>query len=268
MKNALVYLTVAAICLVLQGAEASVLWWEGFNYSAGSLSGNDSWLGAASGLTVGNGNNLSYPGLQDLGGNALIVTSGAAGSMTVNFSGSPITSGSIYYSFLAQCTALPTANSYLTDLLPLGGSPNGSGDPLAVYVGQQVAGSQFKIGVRHQGIGTGATYATSPTLTLNAVNFFVVKYTFGSGGSVSLFINPTPASSEPAPSVSVGPGGTEAANLQTLGFKANSATTAGNWVFDTLRVGDTWDAVVVPEPSTLALAGLGLALVAWRRKHC
>jgi hypothetical protein len=255
--------------LTFQGAQAALFYSEGFNYPSGALSGNDSWLGGASGLTVGSAS-LSYPGLADLGGNNLLNSQGTSGSMTVNFSGTPITSGSVYYSFLAECTALPTANNYLTDLLPVGTTPNGGTDALAVYVGQQVAGSQFKIGVRHNGVGSGATYASTAALTLNTVNFFVVKYTFGSGGGVSLFINPTPGGSEPTADVTIAPGGTEAPNLQTVGFKVQGNTTTGNWIFDTLRVGDAWadvTPVAVPEPSALSLACVGLALFVWRRKR-
>ena len=267
MKKTCTYLGIGAVCLLVQSASASLLFEEGFNYPTGALSGNDSWSGAASGLKVGSAN-LTYSGLADAAnpGNDLTVTPGSAGSMTVAFTATAITSGSIYYSFLAECTALPTANSYLTDLLPTGGSPNGSGDPLSVYVGQQTAGSTFKIGVRHNGIGSGATYATSSLFTVGTVNLFVVKYTFGSGGTVSLFVNPATGGSEPTPDVTVGPGGTDAANLQLIGFKANSGTSAGTWAFDTLRVGDTWASVVVPEPSSTALAGLGVLMLGfWRR---
>lgn len=269
MKTICTYLTIGAACLLLQSAYATLLFEEGFNYPIGALGGNGAWLGGSTGLKVASGD-LTYPGLADAAnpGNELTDTQGTSGSMTVPFSAANLTSGSVYYSFLAECTTLPTANSYLTDLLPAGGSPNGSGDPLAVYVGQQVAGSTFKVGVRHQGIGSGATYATSGQFTVGTVNLFVVKYTFGSGGSVSLFVNPTAGGSEPTPDVTVGPGGTEAANLDLIGFKVNSGTSAGNWVFDTLRVGDAWASVtpLVPEPSSAALTGLGLlGLAFWRR---
>jgi hypothetical protein len=263
-----------ALCL-FQSAQATLFYTEGFNYTPGNLSGNDSWLGGSGQLQVGSAN-LTYSGLADAAnpGNDLLVNQGAAGSMTVNFNGSAITSGSIYYSFLAEATTLPTANSYLTDLLPTGGTPNGSGDPLAVYVGQQVAGSQFKIGVRHSGEGSGATYTSGSWAVLNQVNFFVVEYTFvgPSADTVSLFVNPTPGGSQPTADVTLSAAGTDAANLQAIGFKANSGTSAGNWTFDTLRVGDTWADVtpaVIPEPSAVALLGFGLlGLAVWRRVRC
>jgi hypothetical protein len=193
--------------------------------------------------------------------------------MTVNFTGTAISSGSVYYSFLAEATAFPTGNNYLTDLLPLGGSPNGGNDPLSVYVGQQVAGSQFKIGIRHSGEGSGATYATGPWAVLNQVNLFVVKYTFVAGtgnDTLSLYVNPTPGGSEPGtPDVSLTAAGTDAASLQTLGFKAQGNATTGNWIFDSLQIGDTWADVTpttVPEPSAVALLGFGVfGLAVWRR---
>jgi hypothetical protein len=268
MKKNLALMSVTSLLPLLQPLYAVELFEEGFNYPTGPLSGNGTWIGGSTGLTVGSAN-LTYSTLADAAnpGNDLVVTSGGtAGSMTINFAGTSITNGSVYYSFLAECTTLPTGNNYLTSMLPVGAAgPNGSSDPLAVYVGQQTAGSTFKIGVRHQGVGSGATYTSNAQLTLNTVNFFVVKYTFGSGGAVSLFVNPTPGATEPTPDVAIAAGGTEAANLQTLGFKAQSSTAAGNWLFDTLRVGTLWADVTpsVPEPQSLSLLS-GLVLVAWK----
>lgn len=258
---------------VVQGAHATLLFQDGFVYPTGNLGGttpqNGAWTGASANIQVGS-TSLTYPGLADLGLGDVAVTSGvAAGTTKANFTGTPITSGSIYYSFLAQCTVLPTANNYVTSLNASGGGPSGSADPLSVYVGQQVAGSQFKIGVRHTGIGTGATYASNPTLTLGSTHLFVVEYTWGSGGTVSLFIDPTPGGSQPVADVTVTGGGTEATDLQVVGFKAQSSAAAGNWIFDTVRIGDAWADVTpaaIPEPSAVALLGLGvLGLAFWRR---
>jgi hypothetical protein len=270
MKRHIQLLAIAVTLSLFQSAQATLFFTEGFNYPQGNLTLNGPWTGGST-IQVGSAN-LTYSGLADAPnpGNDLLVPSGTASSVTANFTGTPITSGSVYYSFLAEATALPTANSYLTDLLT-SGTPNGSGDPLSVYVGQQTAGSQFKIGIRHNGEGSGATYTSGSWAVLNQVNLFVVEYTFVPGSAndtVSLFVNPTPGGTQPTPDVTLSAAGTDAASLQEIGFKANSGTSAGTWLFDTLRVGDTWADVTpeVPEPSAVALLGFGvLSLAGWRR---
>ena len=270
------WLAAAAALSLLPCAHATLFFEEGFNYATGGLgtvgsSPNGPWTGGNANLAVTSGN-LTYPGLTDLGGNQLNVTSGvSAGTVAAPFNGSMVTSGTVYYSFLADCTALPTANNYITSLLT-SGTPNGSSDALAFYVGQQTAGSQFRVGVRHG--GSGATYTSGAWATLNTVNLFVVAYTFNpstSDDAVSLWVNPTPGGSMPTADVSfVQSGATDATGLQIVGFKAQSAATAGNWIFDDLRIGDTWGDVIpgsVPEPSSVALGGLSLLGVLMARRN-
>jgi hypothetical protein len=253
-------------CLLLQSASAQLLFSDGFNYTAGTpLHGNDGWTLGGVALTITNAN-LTYPNLADLAGNALSVTQGSASSTINNFNATPVTGGTVYFSFVLAPTALPTANLELAALLASGSTgPSGSADPLGVYVGLQAAG-QYKIGVRHG--GGGATYASNTGMTLFSTNFFVVAYTFNpstTDDSVSLWVNPTPGGSMPAADVTViaNSGTVDAANLQVLGLKANSGATAGNWVFDTLRIGDTWADVTptVPEPSSILLAGAGIGMM-------
>ena len=277
MRKTPIYLIIGALCLLFQSAYANLLLEDGFNYPTGSLGGatpaNGPWTGGSANILV-TSPSLTYSGLADTAnpGNAVTVTAAAGGTTKANFTGTAVTSGSIFYSFLAECTLLPTANNYLTALDASGGAPGGSSDPLSVYVGQSVAGSAFRIGVRHQGNGSGATYTTNNTsFVLNKVNLFVVEYTFNPAtgdDAVSLFVNPTPGGNQPVADVTVS-GGTDAANLQVVGLKANSGNTAGTWIFDTVRIGDSWADVMpaaTPEPSTCALAGLALAgLAVWRR---
>jgi hypothetical protein len=261
---------IGASCLFLQSANATMLFSDGFDYTAGNgLSGSGGWLGGgATALSINSGN-LTYPGLADTSpsGNNLKLTSGLTASTDyTNFNGSAVTSGTIYFSFLLSPTALPTANQELMDLLPAGSTGlAGSSAPLGIYVGQQTANVQYKIGVRH-GL-SGATYATGGWATLNSTNLIVAAYTFNDGAAndtVSLWVNPTPGGSQPTADVSFGNALlADAANLQVLGIKAQSpAVTQGNWLFDAFRVGDAWaDVVPIPEPSTFALAGAGLGLM-------
>lgn len=260
-------LAAVASCLLLQSASATLLFSDGFNYTAGTtLKGNDGWTLGSSPLSITNAN-LTYPNLTDLGGNALSVTQGSASSTINNFNPTAVSAGTVYFSFVLAPTVLPTANTEVAALLASGATgPSGSADPLGIYVGQQTAGVQYKIGVRHG--GSGATYATNAGMTLGSTNFFVVAYTFNpstTDDSVSLWVNPTPGGSQPAADVTViaNSGTVDAANLQVVGLKANTGTGAGNWVWDTLRIGDTWADVTptVPEPSTFVLAGAGLGIM-------
>jgi hypothetical protein len=206
-----------------------------------------------------------------LGGNDLTITSGVtAGGPWVNFNGTPVTSGTVYFSFLLQATTLPTGNNELMDLLPSGATGlAGSTAPLAIYVGQQTLGSTYKIGVRH-GL-SGATYATSAATTLGTTNLIVVGYTFVTGAGndiVSLWLNPGSLGAGAPPTADVSFSNAalaDAANLQVLAAKAQSNAAQGNWNLDSFVVADTWaDATaytVVPEPSTWALVGSGLLMM-------
>lgn len=270
-KSVAVTLAVTFICALASSSYGTLLFEEGFNYTAGNgLSTSGGWLGGGATVLTINSGNLTYPNLADTSpsGNDLKLTSGVSASTDyTNFSGTAVTGGTVYFSFLLTPTALPTANQEVADLLPSGSTGLlGSTAPLGIYVGQQTAGVQYKIGVRH-GL-SGATYASNSSLTLNSTNFMVVAYTFNPStgdDTVSLWINPTPGGSPPTADVSFGnPLLTDAVNLQVVGIKAQSAATQGNWIFDAFRIGDTWGDVTpttVPEPSTFALMGVGLGLM-------
>jgi hypothetical protein len=268
-----VALVAGATCLFVQSAHATLLFQEGFNYTAASnLSGNGGWTGgSATNLQIGT-SDLTYPGLLDLGGNSLVVLNAKSTLDSNVFSGGPVTSGNLYYSFVINGTTAATNNSYMTGLDPVGGSLTGSSDALAIYYGTSTAGN-YRIGVRTTSGGSGAAYA-STALALGTTYFIVAEYTFNANhqDSISLFLDPTPGGTQPATPDAVQTQLTASVigNIGDVAFKAQGVA-YGQWTVNDLNIGTTWAdvtpaATVVPEPSTLALFGLGvLGLVFARR---
>lgn len=264
-------------CLLSLNTQATSLLQDGFNYTASDNLGYGSttppWTATASAtanMSIGNGN-LSYSGLNNLGGNDLLLNAGAAaGSPAYSSLSSQITSGTLYFSFLIECTALPTsANTYLAGLTPsshLG--PNGnSSDAIDVYVRNLSTG--WQLGVRTTGVS--ASYETTQ-LDLNTVYFAVYKYTFGAttsdASTAQLFLSPTPGSSEPVSATVTISGTSTLPDISAFGFKAQTSTAIGNYIFDNILVGTTWADVtpIIPEPTTFALAGLGILGFAFSRR--
>lgn len=264
-------LSIGAICLLLQSTHATLLFSEGFNYTPGNNLGGSvnpgnstAWTGGSPTLAIGS-TTLSYPGLTGLPGNDLVYTPNGTSSSTSINTYSAVTSGSIYYSFLIDCTTLPTANNYITSLNGGTSVPSGSGDALAFYVG--ASGTGWKIGVRTTGGGSGANYAGT-TLQLNTTYLVVGELTLGSSSTASLFLNPIAGDSQPASANATQSTTTAITSIDDVGFKAQTATSAGDFMIGNLNIATTWDEVTVPEPSFFALAGVGaLALARFRRQR-
>jgi hypothetical protein len=163
-----------------------------------------------------------------------------------------------------ECTALPTANTYLTALTPASKpGPNGNTtDAIDFYA--RNSGTGWQVGVRTTGVS--ASFA-SPVLAINTTYLVVLEYTFG--GTAQLYLNPVAGDPQPGANVTLTPSA-YVTDVSDVGFKAQTATTIGSYVFDNMMVGTSWSDVTpinaVPEPGTLALAGLGaLGLVFARR---
>ena len=261
---------VAAACRAVPSARAVVLFNDGFNYAVGGLNATDvspagasgnAWSSGSSHITVVN-NNLTYSGLQDLGGNAVQDVWGVSAGSVVN-TYTAQTSGSVFYSFLLNCSVAPSVNTYLTALNPGTGAPNGSSDALQIDIGPGGTGG-FVVGLRTAGA---AITSASTVLSLDTTYLVVAEYTFGGLGSASLFLDPVAGGSQPTADVTLAGNGT-VTSLADLGFKAQTTTAAGTSLLDDVRVGTSWTDVTplsaTPEPSTLALTGLGLLGLAAR----
>ena len=261
MKKSYLLASLALASISTLSANASLLYSDGFNYTAGDQLGAGSttppWTGTPNANSAITNLNLTYTGLTDLGGNSLALVSGASqGAPESATLSSAQTSGSIYYSFLIDCTALPTANTYLTALTPASKpGPNGNTtDAIDFYARNSGAGWQ----VGERTTGSSATFG-GPVLSLNTTYMVVLEYTFN--GTAQLFFNPDATAAQPgSATVSLTPTA-YVTDVSDVGFKAQTATTIGNFVFDDMRVGTTWadvtSPVASPEPGTMALAGLG-----------
>lgn len=228
--------------LLLRNANATLWFEDGITNTVGNnLGAAAPYSGSSSQIKIADGN-LTYPNLADLGGHEFSIAGTSASSTYRSITSSAITSGSVYFSFLLQCTNLPgTTARYLMALNPTA-AIGGSSDSLNIDA--KASGAGYVLGISKN--GAGITYAASPTvLSLNTTNLIVVKYTFnsGTGDDVNtLYINPTPGSLESgATNEASVTGGTDASGLQYIGWKSQSGSSGGGgWVFDTLRAASTW----------------------------
>jgi len=228
--------------LLLQNAGAAVWFADGITGAVGSDLGSAAPYNTPVTQIKIVAGNLSYPNLANPtpNGNEFTISGASASSTFCQFNSSAITGGTVYYSFLAQCTTQPSvAGNYVTDLHTTG--TIGSSDPADIYV--KASGAGFAMGVRKNGGST--TYASPSTvLSLNTTYLVVLKYTFNpSAGddTVTLYINPTPGGLESGATAEITvTGNTDATGLQYTGWKSQSSATGGAWFFDAVRWASTW----------------------------
>jgi hypothetical protein len=258
-------IAVGACALIIQNAQATLLFSEAFNYNPGVLGGkvnpgnSIAWSSGSANLTIVSGN-LTYAGLADQGGNELQIINGvSAGSIYNTFVNQ--TSGQIYYSFLFNPTAVDSANNYFTAMNPGTGAPNGSSDAIDAYY---YASGKIEMRAAAQS----ATAGTGAALTLGTT-YLIVEEIDLTAKTASLWINPDSSTfGGIAPAATASLSGLTATAIDDVGFKAQS-TAGGPYLVDNLLIGTTWADVTpaaVPEPSTFALAGLGMIGLVFARR--
>jgi len=247
--------------LLVQSANATLLFSEGFGYTSGTgLPGSinpgnsTAWgNGNSAALSIGSGN-LTYSGLQDLGGNDLVINNGTASSSINTYANQ--TAGQVYYSFLFNPTAVDSANNFITALNPGTASPNGGSDAIDAYY---YADGHIRIRANAQSASAG----TGPVLTLGTT-YLVVEEIDLTAKTASLWVDPDSSTfGGTAPTATATLSGITATAVDNVGFKAQSAA-GGPYSIDNVLIGTTWADVTpaaVPEPSTFALAGAGLGIM-------
>ncbi len=223
--------------------QGQIIFSEDFNQSNGS---SITWTSDCSGsdITVTTPG-LSYPGYigSGLGNSALISSSLGQRSHSQNFSNF---SSPVYVGFLVNVQA---ANFMIsgggcapgTDVI-LAFDPNagGSGNDHGLIL--QSAGGTFRFGLDSDfgNIFTGSTY------NYNQTYLVVLKRTFG---TISLFINPTLGSAEPASDLSHPFSNGSGNNANGLSISGRSGSDLS---LDGIRMSTNWNDIVFTSPSTQA----------------
>jgi len=219
------------------------------NYTVGQgLQTQTNWTSLNSGdaLLIATGN-LSYPGLPTSTGNK--VTFDAAGIDAAK-SFAQQTSGTVYYSFLLNISALGSLNTtggYFTGL------NEGTSTSYGATVWTRADGVGYDLGINPR-----TTAANTQWSTINAINttvFVVISYQIVSSTAndiVRMWINPTPGSTEPAATLTATNAGTDLLNLNRILLRQDAAATTPFIEMDELRIGTSW-ADVTPASSVITV---------------
>jgi hypothetical protein len=224
--------------------------------------------------------NLSYGELPASQGNS-VNFGGTGESARLNLNGGTITSGTIYYSFLLQITAVSSANTGAAGLVWAGfnnalGSQSGTPSVMAAQIKtKMLTSSTFALGTSKASTVASDCVWDPITRSVGDTLFVVGSYTLNSGSSSDdvsqMWINPAIGSATPpAATLTASTGGDISSGLIASFVLENRDVKESSGIMDELRFGTWADVTAVPEPSTVVLAGFGaLALVSWyRARRC
>ena len=257
IQKRIIKICVAAILSLVLNApnvQAQVVT-EDFSYAASSLITASGWTAISGGGT--NAITVTSPGLtyssyagSGVGNAVSLVTSGEDDSKTFT----AITSGTVYYSAMINCTAAQAGGDYCLAL-------NGSVFSGRLYL--RSSGAGFVIGVSKTSDAAPTYDAT--VRTFGTTYFIVVKYTYVTGATndnSNLWINPAVGGTETAATVAnVTSASADASSLSSITLRQGSAGNAATVRVDGIRVGTTW-ASVTPSVSTVSDPPTGVSAVA------
>ena len=273
---------------VLSGTtQASLLVYDGFNYTPGTKVPDTNTGGLLNGGSGGSGTNWTSswfdagpeaaPNQNTLG---YVVTSGGMSYSTLTTGGNALNRGDDNIGVRRNFTAQTDGTYYTSFLFSVGADAANSYAGLAIdnraYFGLATVGtgaskhSELVVGNGFAAAGT--TVSTGVTVQANITYLLVGKIDFSATGNdtVSLWVNPT--GSNEANAGAAGATYVNNSNFTTFtNVQAYQSTAAYNMTIDEFRLGTTWADVTpglpTPEPASLGLlAGAGYLMIRRRSR--
>lgn len=246
------------VFLMASGSIFSQLLTENFEYTEGQALTANTWTAHSAAGT--NAITVVSPGLtytghpgSGVGNAASMINSGE--DVNKAFSG-PVTSGSVYASFLVNFSVVQTGD-YFTGFFQ-----SSSVFPVRVYAKTDGAGGFF-FGVSK---GSSAAVYETNSRSLNTTYMVVLKYTFNTGSTtddeINLWVNPALGGTETTATIAgVTSTGGDATTIGAIMLRQGSAASAPTQKVDAILAGTTWEAVTpsatVPVLNTTALTAFG-----------
>ncbi|MBI5476143.1 MAG: hypothetical protein HY964_05330, partial [Ignavibacteriales bacterium] len=245
-----ILLVVISVLMLGNIALGQLLLEDNFNYTAGTLLTANGWFNSSGtsnfipvvspGLTY---TNYSSSGI---GNAASMLTTGE----DVNRPFTQQTSGDVYASMLVNFSAAQATGDYFFHLRE---GPSGA---FWGRVWARLSGGAVQFGVSKYTTGATVTWGTT-TYPLNTTHLIVLKFSMVSGltnDMVYLYVNPTPGSPEPSPTLTI-TNATDMVALDPLNIggvclRQGSTTAAPTQIVDGVRVGTTWLSVMDLPPSS------------------
>lgn len=241
MKN---YFFVLFMLLVLGvSVNAQVLLEENFNYTDGAALTSNNWT--ISGTSVVNpisviSGGLSYTGYPSSGGSGVALANNGQDVYRIF---NPISSGSVYLSFLANWTTALTGDYFIA----LSASTSQTNYYARLHA--KASGAGFSLGIsKNNETSGGNTYGAS-VLNFNQTYLVVVKYLFNPSDttndaiSVFVFTDPTLPNVEPG-TPEVGPYvtalKTDVSDIGMVTLRQGSSSAAPTLVIDGIRIATSW----------------------------
>ncbi len=265
-----VLIALPLVGVFMSGTAQAVLYsYESFNYTAGdSLVGQNGGTGFAGAWTqVGNSgvagittNSLTYSDLEVAGNKTYLSPTSASSTLSGArraFSSTEST-GTVYLSFLVN---LDAGNRYFGLRLY-----DGSAGTSVIQIAKQGNATNWSLTDNARTTDTGAA------ATLDTTFMFVLRVDFNASGvneRIRLYIDPTVGGTEPLTAAVdvITTASLQFSQLDMVGGYTAAGQSTSQGAFDELRLGPTWADVTVPEPSVVALLGIGMGSIVFFRRR-